>query len=479
VYTPPTSLLTAQGFDWIDLVPFVPDSSDVTPPITSITSGPDGTTETSNTATFEFSSNEAFSSFTCRIDGGNWNGCTSPLTYTLANGTHTFEVYATDNAGNEDATPASRSWTISAGSGCTGNVTVNPGENIVTKIEAMSAGQKACINEGVYNITNDIDLDVNGVTLEGVYTTNRPRIVGPTGTSCLESNIIDMSGRTNVTMKNLRIAGATHPGGICAPDGARGIKSQNAKEVIFENMYLEDNDNAGIGGGDAEGMDIRNSYFVLNGCHPHYQGGSTSAAGVKTTAAGELRNSTFTENCFNGYWKDNPNPGCGKPGAPVCAPSDRLPGPVYVTGNTLNDNGKFGFDYEITNSPAIDSYVAHNDMQGNGWNHEGIGGPVPASRRSDMLIGTSEDIQVTDNDFGVTAAHPDVTPAIIIYDDGRAIDDPAVLDVDESLIYLWNNRFNGDTPCDLLGTINDAAINCTRANPPAGLVTPPSAEAEG
>jgi subtilisin family serine protease len=86
--------------------------ADTTPPETTIDSGPSGTA-TSGSASFGFSSSEGGSKFECRLDGGSWGACTSPKDYTsLSNGNHTFDVRATDPAGNIDSTPASRTWTV-------------------------------------------------------------------------------------------------------------------------------------------------------------------------------------------------------------------------------------------------------------------------------------------------------------------------------------------------------------------------------
>ncbi len=85
---------------------------DVTPPDTRIDAGPaDPTNET--TASFEFSSNEEDSTFACRLDAGEYSGCSSPQAYMgLVDGEHTFAVQATDAAGNTDVTPASYTWTV-------------------------------------------------------------------------------------------------------------------------------------------------------------------------------------------------------------------------------------------------------------------------------------------------------------------------------------------------------------------------------
>ncbi|RPI94891.1 MAG: DNRLRE domain-containing protein [Chloroflexi bacterium] len=94
---------------------------DNTAPATTINSGPSGTVA-SNSATFTFTSNESGVSFHCIIDGEEIENCSSPQTFNnLFNGSHTFQVIATDIAGNTDPTPASRTWTVN-----TGGPTVTP-----------------------------------------------------------------------------------------------------------------------------------------------------------------------------------------------------------------------------------------------------------------------------------------------------------------------------------------------------------------
>jgi hypothetical protein len=89
-----------------------PPPGDETPPSTTISSGPSGST-TSTNATFAFASNEAGSTFECKLDSGSFASCTSPKTYNgLATGQHSFSVRATDAAGNVDDSPATATWTI-------------------------------------------------------------------------------------------------------------------------------------------------------------------------------------------------------------------------------------------------------------------------------------------------------------------------------------------------------------------------------
>jgi hypothetical protein len=88
-------------------------SPDTSPPDTLIDSGPTGTVSSSS-ASFTFHASEPNSTFACSLDGAAYAGCVSGVTYSgLANGSHTFAVRATDQAGNTDPSPAVQGWTVS------------------------------------------------------------------------------------------------------------------------------------------------------------------------------------------------------------------------------------------------------------------------------------------------------------------------------------------------------------------------------
>jgi hypothetical protein len=129
--TPGTYVFSVRATDGAGNVEDTPATAtftvDTQAPDTSVDSGPSGTTST-NSASFMFSATEPNVSFECRLDAGPWESCTSGKTYSsLAAGSHTFYVRGTDQAGNLDASAASRTWTISAPAGGGGGGTPSGG----------------------------------------------------------------------------------------------------------------------------------------------------------------------------------------------------------------------------------------------------------------------------------------------------------------------------------------------------------------
>ncbi|MBI2620496.1 MAG: hypothetical protein HYW57_10485, partial [Ignavibacteriales bacterium] len=117
--TPPlTRLSIAENFVWAvgggygGVIKSSVTAADTTPPDTVIDAGPASPTNSASAA-FTFHATESGSTFECQLDGGGFTSCTSPKSYAgLTDGSHAFNVRATDAAGNTDATPATFSWVI-------------------------------------------------------------------------------------------------------------------------------------------------------------------------------------------------------------------------------------------------------------------------------------------------------------------------------------------------------------------------------
>jgi DNA-binding beta-propeller fold protein YncE len=84
-------------------------------PQTKIKGGP-GKKVAEGIAKFKFTSSEPGSSFQCKLDRGKVVPCKSPRRYGhLRSGRHSFEVWATDAAGNKDQTAAKRGFRVPVG----------------------------------------------------------------------------------------------------------------------------------------------------------------------------------------------------------------------------------------------------------------------------------------------------------------------------------------------------------------------------
>ena len=130
-------------------------AGDKAPPRTTIDAGPGPTAYTSS-ATFSFTSNENGSRFSCRVDGGPFAPCASPMSYGgLADGAHTFQVRATDLSGNSDPTSASRTWTVD---------TSNP-----TMVVAADSDAEVDASDPDRNLASSSAIAVDGAPLSEAY----------------------------------------------------------------------------------------------------------------------------------------------------------------------------------------------------------------------------------------------------------------------------------------------------------------------
>ena len=112
-----TGLLVVAGDDNLSTDSYFHNSIGLTPPETTIDSGPSGVGSFTS-ATLTFSASVAASTFGCSLDGAAYAPCASPTTYSaLANGNHTFLVRATSPTGLVDDTPAGRSWSVQTSTG--------------------------------------------------------------------------------------------------------------------------------------------------------------------------------------------------------------------------------------------------------------------------------------------------------------------------------------------------------------------------
>ena len=90
---------------------FATYTNDSTVPNTTITSPTASAVVKSLTVPVTFTSSEANSTFTCKLDGGAFAPCTSGASLTVSAGQHTLSVAAKDSVGNTDLSPASVTFT--------------------------------------------------------------------------------------------------------------------------------------------------------------------------------------------------------------------------------------------------------------------------------------------------------------------------------------------------------------------------------
>jgi hypothetical protein len=251
-----------------------PPPADTTPPQTTIDSGPSGTVS-STEASFSFSANEAGSSFECALDSAAWSPCTSPKTYSaIGLGAQVFSVRASDAAGNTDASPAVRKWTVvepEAPPGCT--TSLSAGTSVADAVSVAAGGAVICLEAGTYD----------EVSIDGAH--KSPPITirsGPSGRATVDGiSLTDPSG--------LRFVALNITDGVTVtPSGT--------------NIQLIDNDITGLAGiylfGDYRTGDLVSDVLIEgNDIHDiDYSGNQEAGYGYGIEGIGDVRNVTIRGN---------------------------------------------------------------------------------------------------------------------------------------------------------------------------------------
>jgi hypothetical protein len=223
---------------------------DTAAPNTAIDSGPTGTV-TTGSAAFGFSSTESGSTFRCRIDGGAWSGCTSPKSYAaLVNGAHTFEVAATDAAGNVDLSPASRTWTVNASSSPSGNnCMADPSVCGYPDVETTGVTPGTTLTK----VSGSVTLSTAGQVYENKLLTGSITIAAP-----------------NVTIRNVKLV-ATDPYYAIRAFGWE----KNVSGAVIDHVEIDLNGYYDIKGIAFDGYTAKNVFFH-NGSDCAHMGGNVT-----------------------------------------------------------------------------------------------------------------------------------------------------------------------------------------------------------
>ncbi|MGH9224150.1 MAG: Ig-like domain-containing protein, partial [Acidimicrobiales bacterium] len=220
---------------------------DTTAPQTSMDSGPSGTTNDS-TPTFGFTSNEAGSTFECRLGGAAFTPCTSPLTTsTLTDGAYTFEVRATDLVGSTDQTPAARSFTVDTTAPQT---TIDAGPSGTTNVSTPTFGFSSS------ETGSSFECRVDNAVFTTCTTPLTTAALGD-GLHTFEVRATDAVGNTDQTPASRSFTVATVPVDTSAPSvtcsatpsilKGTGLKSNNHKLIQINTTVTVTDETGGSG----------------------------------------------------------------------------------------------------------------------------------------------------------------------------------------------------------------------------------------
>jgi hypothetical protein len=232
----------------------VAGTPDTTPPDTSITDKPTNPTNSPD-ASFSFTGTDTGSGiegFECYLDGTLWPNCDNPKVYSgLANGSHTLQVRAIDNAGNRDASPASYTWVIDA---TPPSVTINQAASQADPTNASPISFTAVFSE---NVTG---FDGSDVSLSGTAGATTAVVSG--GPSSYDIAVSGMTGSGTV-IASIAANAATDAAGN---SNTASTSTDNTVSFIFDTTppVITPNVSGTLGNNDWYTSDVSVSWTVTD-----------------------------------------------------------------------------------------------------------------------------------------------------------------------------------------------------------------------
>lgn len=285
---------------------------------------------------------------------------------------------------------------------------VNPGDNILGKVNNASPGSKVCIHAGTYDLKSRTLLPKDEVTLRGdpVTVGSKGEVHAPTKVySTAKDGVIKATIRgQQLRILNLDVSGATGTKSSvpATKQHGRGLNGNGRQPVVsISYSRFHHNANSGIGGIGA-GSVLHHLQLDHNGSDSYV---GCCASGVKAGRAFTIRKSYVHNNIGNGIWCDV---GCEG-------------GTFRVKNNLVSRNTRDGVRDEWSDHDGRSSIIRNNTVRGNNTDgaRGGHGGITAVSvwhvliegnvlrnngnaaiQAKDDKRGSLRDVVIRDNDLG-------------------------------------------------------------------------------
>ncbi|HEU4905811.1 MAG TPA: Ig-like domain-containing protein, partial [Solirubrobacterales bacterium] len=210
-------------------------SIDSLAPETQISAQPPALTGSSK-ATFEFTGSDpggsGVASFQCRRDSTEpvgWQLCSSPRVYTsLAEGAHTFEVRAIDNAGSPDPSPATVEWEIDTKAPQTQIDVKPPALTNATTAKFELSGEDVLEGSGVASFECKLDAASFTACASGIEYTGLSE-----GAHKFEVRAIDQAGNIDATPASHEWTVDLTPPSVSVDSGPEGLTNDPTPTFAF------------------------------------------------------------------------------------------------------------------------------------------------------------------------------------------------------------------------------------------------------